>query len=113
MPDFLRAWLGTGISSVLPLLCGCKCSALPSWAMGKQLPSGPSYPLWPHMRRKGGQGAGVTGIGILLEAHLNNLMAISRATVGGRGSEGRFIERIHSRLGFCLPLFSWHLSCMF
>lgn len=79
----------------------------------KPTPVWTSYPFWPHKLRKGGQGAGATDIGILLEAHLNNLMAISRATVGGRGAEGRFIERIHSRLGFCLPLFSWHLSCMF
>lgn len=61
-----------------------------------------------------GSGEGAPDIGILLAVHLNNLMAISRATVvGGGGAEGRFIERIHSRLGFCLPLFSWHLSCMF
>lgn len=44
-----------------------------------------SYPFWPHKLRKGGQGAVATDIGTLLEAHLNNLMAISRATVGGGG----------------------------
>lgn len=75
-------------------------------------------PLQSQAYRQGaevGSGAGSTDIGILLAAHLNNLMAISRAAavVGEGGVGGRFIERIHSRLGFCLPLFSWHLSCMF
>lgn len=75
-------------------------------------------PLQSQAHRQGaevGSGAGATDIGILLAAHLNNLMAISRASmvVGEGGAGGRFIERIHSRLGFCLPLFSWHLSCMF
>lgn len=36
-----------------------------------------------------GSGASATDIGILLAAHLNNLMAISRAAVvGGRGPRG-------------------------
>lgn len=47
---------------------------------------------------------------ILLAASLNNLIPIrSACVVGGK----RFIERFHSRLGFCLSVFSWHLSCMF
>lgn len=61
-----------------------------------------------------GSGAGATDIGILLAAYLNNLMAISRAAmVVGAGAWGKIYRENHSRLGFCLPLFSWHLSCMF
>lgn len=58
-----------------------------------------SYPLWPHKLRKGGQGAGATDIGILLEAHLNNLMAISRATVVGEGRRGKIYRENSLQVG--------------
>lgn len=106
--------------SRLPLRCLSgnllhRPSSLPAY---KRPPLLSPQPLQSQAHRQGvavGSGEGATDIGILLAAHLNNLMAISRASVvvGEGGTGGRFIERIHSRLGFCLPLFSWHLSCMF
>lgn len=58
-----------------------------------------SYPFWPHKLRKGGQGAVATDIGTLLEAHLNNLMAISRATVVGEGCGGKIYRENSLQVG--------------
>lgn len=67
--------------------------------MAKQPTLQASYPLWPHKLRQGGQGAGATDIGILLAAHLNNLMAISRATVVGEGHRRKIYRENSLQVG--------------